>query len=111
MDETARHIMLEQEVERYVALLEKHIKPKCIILFGSLAENALHDWSDVDLVVIQESDQRFLDRVKAIIKILQPKVGLDLLVYTPTEFAKLAQERPFVRDEIMTKGKILYGSI
>ena len=31
-----------------------------------------------------------------------------LLVYTPTEFEQLSQERPFVRREIVAKGKVIY---
>ncbi|HMO57941.1 MAG TPA: nucleotidyltransferase domain-containing protein [Roseiflexaceae bacterium] len=105
---TERRAVLEQELERYVALLKEHIHPERIILFGSLADNTLHDWSDIDLVVVHQSDQRFLDRVKAILQLLQPRVGIDILVYTPAEFARLTQERAFVRDEILGKGKVLY---
>jgi hypothetical protein len=31
-----------------------------------------------------------------------------VLVYTPTEFEQLSQERPFVRREIVAKGKVIY---
>jgi hypothetical protein len=34
-----------------------------------------------------------------------------LLVYTPAEFARLAQERAFMRDEILGKGKVLYERV
>lgn len=105
---TQRRFLLEQELERYVALLKEHIHPERIVLFGSLADDTIHAWSDIDLVVVQESDQRFLDRIKAVMRLLQPRVGVDILVYTPAEFARLAQERPFVRDEILVKGKVLY---
>lgn len=105
---TERRTVLEQELERYVALLKEYIHPERIILFGSLADDTLHDWSDIDLVVVYPSDQRFLDRVKAILQLLQPRVGIDILVYTPAEFARLARERAFVRDEILGKGKVLY---
>jgi len=108
---TGRRALLEQELERYVALLKEHIHPERIILFGSLADNTLHDWSDIDLVVVCPSDQRFLDRVKTILRLLQPRVGIDMLVYTPAEFARLAQERAFVRDEILGKGKVLYERV
>ncbi len=105
---TERQAILEREIERYVALLKQHLHPERIILFGSLAGDTPHDWSDIDLVVVCESDQRFLDRVKAVMRLLQPRVGVDILVYTPAEFARLARERAFVRDEILRKGKVLY---
>jgi uncharacterized protein len=105
---SGRRALLEQELARYLPLLREHMHPEQIILFGSLAEGSVHTWSDIDLVVVAQSDQRFLDRIKAVLLLLQPKVGLDVLVYTPDEFAHLAKERPFVRDEIMTKGRVLY---
>jgi hypothetical protein len=36
-------------------------------------------------------------------------VATDLLVYTPEEFEQLARERPFVREEILAKGVLLYA--
>ncbi len=91
-----------------MALLKEHIKPERILLFGSLAEGTVHAWSDIDLVVVQESDKRFLDRIREIIELLRPRVGVDILVYTPTEFAQLGAQRAFVRDEILGKGRVLY---
>ncbi len=103
-----RQMMLEQELERYIDLLKEHIQPERIILFGSLVDHTLHDWSDIDLVIVCESNQRFLDRIKTILQLLQPRVGVDILVYTPAEFALLSRERAFVRDEILGKGRVLY---
>ena len=41
-------------------------------------------------------------------RLLRPRIGLDLLVYTPDEFEQLCRERPFFRDEVLGKGKVLY---
>lgn len=40
--------------------------------------------------------------------LLRPQVGVDILVYTPTEFSQLRQERTFIQDEIVNKGRVLY---
>ena len=66
------------------------------------------EWSDVDLVIVQETDLPFLKRIQSVLRLLRPKVGLDVLVYTPKEYAILAQERSFVHDEIVVKGTVLY---
>lgn len=73
-----------------------------------MVSGTTHEWSDLDLVIIKETTQRFLDRTKEVIQLLQPRVGIDILVYTPVEFEKLCQERAFVQEEILGKGKILY---
>jgi len=105
---TARQALLEQELQRFIPLLTEHLKPARILLFGSFAQGATSAWSDIDLVIIQETDQRFLERIKTVIQLLRPQVGVDILIYTPAEFAQLVQERPFVRDEIVAKGRVLY---
>ncbi len=98
---------LEGELKRCVDLLVAHYAPEKIILFGSLAAGQAHLWSDIDLVMVGQTDLRFLDRTKAALLLLRPRVGLDLLIYTPEEFDQLSRERPFFRQEILT-GKVLY---
>jgi predicted nucleotidyltransferase len=130
--EPSRQALLEAELERYLPLLRQHYDPERILLFGSLAAGKLTEgdrrkplypsgarilpekprgmnvWSDIDLVIIKETSKRFLDRTKEVLQLLNPRVGVDILVYTPAEFAQLSRERPFVRDEIAGKGKVLY---
>ena len=103
-----RQQLLLSELNRYVSLLENFYRPQSILLFGSMVSETTHEWSDIDLVIIKKTSNRFLDRAKEVIQLLQPRVGLDVLVYTPNEFEQLCQERAFVRDEILGKGKILY---
>jgi len=43
-----------------------------------------------------------------VLRLLQPRVGPDVLVYTPDEYERLCQERPFTQREIVGKGQVLY---
>jgi hypothetical protein len=43
-----------------------------------------------------------------VLELLKPQVDVDVLVYTPREFEQLSQERAFVRQEIVTKGRVVY---
>jgi predicted nucleotidyltransferase len=103
-----RRALLEAELDRYLTLLTRHYHPQKIFLFGSMALDQTGEWSDLDLMIIKETEKRFLDRTKEVIQLLRPRIGVDILVYTPAEFARLMQERAFVRDEIVGKGKVLY---
>lgn len=100
---------LQAEIKRYVPMLVEHIAPEKIILFGSLATDEVHLWSDIDMVIVAQTEARFLDRSKEMLKLLQPTVGLDILVYTPAEFEEMVKERPFFQQEILAKGKVLLG--
>jgi len=103
-----RKKLLEQELARYVRVLTEHGNPEKVILFGTLATGLIHEWSDIDLIVVEETELFFLKRLRQVRKLLQPRVGMDIMVYTPEEFNQLSTERPFSRDEIVAKGKVVY---
>jgi predicted nucleotidyltransferase len=103
-----RQIALDRELKRWLPILIDSLAPERNILFGSLNRGQVSEWSDIDLVVIQDTDLPFLKRIQQVFSLLLPKVGLDILVYTPQEYATLVQERRFVRDEIASKGRIIY---
>lgn len=107
IDDTYWRRRLENELERYVPILVAQYEPERIILFGSLAADRAHAWSDIDLVVVGHTEKRFLDRTKEALLLLRPVVGLDILIYTPEEFDQLSQERQFFKHEIL-RGKVLY---
>jgi predicted nucleotidyltransferase len=103
-----RRRLLQRELKRWLPLLVENMKPERIIVFGSLAENHVSEWSDVDLVIVHETNLRFLQRAKEAMLLTRPKVGVDFLIYTPQEFSRLSKERLFFREEILNKGKVLY---
>ena len=108
IDNTTWQKRLQSELDRYLDLLLTHVSPQQVILFGSFAQDHVHLWSDIDLVIVVDTKARFLDRTKEILRLLQPQVGLDVLVYTPEEFERLCRQRPFFQEEIMAKGKVLF---
>jgi len=104
----ARQQLLEKELDRYLHLLIEQDTPEKIILYGSLATGQLHAWSDIDLIVVKPTDHPFWQRLREVWELLQPRVGADILVYTPQEFAQLCRERLFFQREVLDKGVILY---
>lgn len=107
---TTRHALLQGELVRYVAILKERYQPQKIWLFGSLAQAAVHDGSDIDLIVVKETNERFLNRIKEVLRLLQPQVALDVLVYTPTEFETLAASETAWWREVMETGELLYDA-
>ena len=104
-----RRKLLKRELDRWLPLIIEHLKPERIILFGSLTDKPLHEWSDIDLVIVQQTKLPFFERTKQALQLIRPKVGVDLLIYTPEEFSSLLKERCFFRDEIMVRGKVLHA--
>jgi predicted nucleotidyltransferase len=104
----ARKELLAREVRRFVEILKAEGAAEKVILFGTSVHGGVHEWSDIDLVVVERTDLPFFQRVRKVRSLLGPKVGLDLMVYTPEEFERLCAERPFFQEEILGKGKVLY---
>lgn len=81
------------------------------IAFGSLATGDASRRSDLDLIIIQNTTKRFLDRYTGILQECSSAVtdrDVDLLIYTPQELTQLA-ERPFFR-QALREGTIIYES-
>jgi predicted nucleotidyltransferase len=95
-------------LNRWLSLLIVHEQPDKIILFGSYCAGEIDEWSDLDLVIVKETDAPFLDRARRVLALLRPRVGVDVLVYTPEEFERLSRERAFLREEIVAKGWVIY---
>jgi len=90
-------------------ILIREYQPEKLILFGSVAQGDIHEWSDLDLVVIKKTDKPLLERIEEVLRLIRPKVGLDVLIYTPEEVEDLVDERRvFVLDEIIYKGAVAY---
>jgi len=83
--------------------------PEKIILFGSYAANNPNEDSDLDLLIIQDSDlprhQRGFEIYKSLIGSMIP---INILVYTNKEFEQEKDEQySFINSAIKTS-KILY---
>jgi len=98
-----RKIDLQKELSRCISILKEKYHPQKILLFGSLANDRVKKWSDIDLIIVKDTPKPFLDRIKEVLLLLKPKVGMDILVYTPGEFKQLS-EKKFFKEEIIRKG-------
>ena len=104
-----REATLAKAVDQILKTIILRYKPEKVILFGSLATGDVEEWSDLDLVVIKETSQPFLQRAEELALLCMAPVGVDYLVYTPAEFDQMvAEKNPFILKEILRKGKTLY---
>ena len=96
---------LEAVIQRLVDVYD----PERIILFGSHATGGTRKGSDIDLLVVKETDQRPIDRRVEVERLLSDRqLPLDLLVYTPRELRDLyAAGSPFI-EEVIESGRVLY---
>ncbi|MGC9400528.1 MAG: nucleotidyltransferase domain-containing protein [Anaerolineae bacterium] len=85
-------------------------QPQKVILFGSFARGDYHAASDVDLLIIKETDLPFLERSAEVWRYCPDDLSLEPLVYTPTEFqAMVARENPLIM-QVLREGITIYES-
>lgn len=101
-----RKEILEKELERILPLLIT-LGAQRIILFGSLSRGKVCRSSDIDLLIVKDSNQRFLDRLDEVYRTIKPNCGIDFFVYTPEEFEEMSLTNPFIRRAIK-EGRLLY---
>ena len=86
--------------------------PDKIILFGSYAMGNANNSSDLDLLVIKDTDlpyhKRSFDIHKALIGSMIP---MDILVYTRQEFEKEQQEQTSFINSAIKTSKVLYERV
>ena len=104
-----RKAQLEQELKRATEVLVREYQPQRMILFGSLAHGTVHEWSDIDLAIVKDTPRRFIDRIGEVLHVVHPRVGLNVVVYTPREVAQMeTRDHTFWVNEIVGKGKVVY---
>ncbi len=77
-----------------------------VILFGSLATKTAGLFSDLDLLIEMETNLGFIERTVDVYQKLKPKVGTDLLIYTPGELNRMRNNNLIRR--VFTEGQVLY---
>lgn len=99
---------IERELARIVDAL-KSLGVERVILFGSHARGDFNEASDIDLVVILETNQRFLDRIDRVLEQIEPcSLPVEALVYTPAEYEELRRRGAVLIGTVEREGKVLY---
>lgn len=91
--------------------IKKNYKPCKVILYGSYIYGKPDKDSDIDLLIIKETNKSPIDRwieLKKILRDITKKVPVSPLVYTPKEVKERLAIKDFFIKEILEKGKVLY---
>jgi predicted nucleotidyltransferase len=101
----------EELVQRLVKKLVSDYSPQRVILFGSYAYGTPGRDSDIDLLIIKDTQESFFDRLTRVRKVVSGThkgVPFDPLVLTPDELeARLQADDQFI-EEILEKGRVVY---
>lgn len=110
-------MVYSKEIQEIIqGILEKLLSgyaPQKVILFGSYAYGNPRPDSDIDLLIIKNTSERFIDRWVTVRRLLSdPKrtISLETLVLTPEELSKRLAIGDQFLVEIIEKGEVLYAA-
>lgn len=86
----------------------KSYQPDKVILFGSCARGDINENSDIDLIIIKDTKRKFLNRIEDVLKLFDPSLHIEPIIYTPSEIKTMKQRK---NDFILTalkEGKTIY---
>jgi predicted nucleotidyltransferase len=100
--------MIQDMVQKIVA----DYAPQKIILFGSYAYGKPDENSDIDLLIVKDTNKRPIERwmeVKRLLRNPSRTVSVSPLVYTPQELEERLAIKDFFIQGVLERGEILYG--
>jgi len=81
---------------------------KKAILFGSYARGEMDKYSDIDLVIVQDTNERYVKRIVEFQSFCDLPVQVDIFVYTPSEFDYMIKiKNPFI-ERVLKEGRVIY---
>lgn len=95
---------------RFVDRLVGAYGPEKVILFGSYAYGEPREGSDIDLLVVMNSEISPPLKAIEILRTVQPDFPLDLIVRTPDQVVQRLAWDDFFLQDIFEKGIVLYES-
>jgi hypothetical protein len=85
-----RHEVLRREVERYASMMPTLGVDRAIVI-GDLAVGKVAPTTPVQMVVVRETDAPFCRRADFFYSHLEPRVALEVTVYTRDEFENISE--------------------
>lgn len=83
--------------------------PEKIILFGSYGRHEYKPDSSIDILIIADTKEGFIERIKRAINVSSGFPPIEPLIYTKEELNELSEEKdPFV-ENALSEGVVLYS--
>ncbi len=105
-------LISEELIQRVVDKLVANYAPRQVILFGSYACGAPDADSDIDLLIIKDTDEPFFERMAQACQSFDGTrlaIPCDILVLTPDEANRRLSKGDHFIEDIVEKGRSLYG--
>ena len=103
---------MREMIQNIVQTIVTGYTPRKVILFGSYAYGEPGKDSDIDLLIVKDTDKRPIERwmeVKKLLRARNQTISVSPLVYTTQELEERLAIKDFFIQEVLEKGEVLYG--
>lgn len=97
-----------RKVSQEIKSIVKNYNPDKIIVFGSYANNTMNKESDMDLIIIKNTKEKFLDRINKVLESMSGCAKFDVLVYNEKEIEKMLKDGNDFLETALKEGIIIY---
>lgn len=103
-------MVFEEKLKEFVEKISHGVNPKAILVFGSVAKGTATEDSDLDLMVIMDTDMTYYERTLAVRKCIGvTTIPIDILAFTPEEIEEGRLKKGSIISEVLNTGRVVYG--
>ena len=100
----------QKAIDQVVEQIVEKFKPHKIILFGSYGRGKPRPESDVDMLVIMDTQLKDIQQAIQICQQIEYRFGLDLIVHTPKYLAQRVKMGDWFLRDVLREGKVIYDA-
>ena len=104
----AKTIVTIEEIRKVARQIVDKFHPQKVILFGSYAAGKPDEDSDVDLLVVMETEEPAIHAAARISAAIDHDFPIDILVFKPSELQASLRRKGVFATEVISKGITLY---
>lgn len=103
------HIIKSRTLKEILSRIVKTLSPDKVVLFGSAARGENRPESDLDLLIIKESNEpRYRRAIPVYQALCDIMIPMDIIVYTPSEVEEWSRVKQAFVTTALREGKVLY---
>ena len=104
----AGNVRLPDAAKKLICRIIAGYHPQRVIVHGSFARGDAHEGSDLDLIIVKSTPERFIDRVEQVLAFSNGEMAVEPMVYTEQEIASMLSQGNSFLERALAEGVIVY---
>ncbi len=102
------NLRLPDAAHKLICRIIAGYRPQRVIVHGSFARGDVHEGSDLDLIIVKSTPERFIDRVAQVLAFSNGEMAVEPMVYTEQEIASMLSKGNSFLERALAEGVIVY---